>query len=69
MDYPFAPGEVVQFFRQYFGPVQVAFSRLDQLGQTKYAAELEKHWREHNEATGDRTLIHAEYLEVIATRA
>jgi hypothetical protein len=69
LDYPFAPNEVVQFFRTYFGPVQMTFSRLNAQQQTEYAAELEKLWREHNEATGDRTMIRAEYLEVIATRA
>jgi SAM-dependent methyltransferase len=69
MDFPFTPGEVAQFFRQYFGPTHVAFSRLDPKGQIDYAAALEKLWREHNEATGNRTIVHAEYLEVKATRA
>src|SRR6266705_4740012 len=32
-DYPFSPKEVVDFFRQYFGPIQAAFSRLDKQGQ------------------------------------
>jgi len=69
MDFPFAPGEVVQFFRQYFGPTNVAFSKLDPQKQIEYAAELEKLWHENNEAAGDRTLVHAEYLEVTARRA
>jgi SAM-dependent methyltransferase len=68
-DFPFGPGEVVQFFRNYFGPVVVAFSRLDPQRQAEYASEMEKLWRERNEATGDRTLVQADYLEVIATRA
>lgn len=69
MDFPFAPGEVVQFFRQYFGPTNVTFARLDPPRQTEYAVELEKLWRENNEATGDRTVVRTEYLEVIAARA
>jgi SAM-dependent methyltransferase len=69
MKFPFPPADVVQFFRQYFGPTQVAFSKLDPPKQAKYAAALEDLWREKNEASGDRTLVHAEYLEVIATRA
>jgi len=68
-DYPFGPQRVVQFFRDYFGPTQVAFSKLDAAGQKAYAADLESLWREHNEAGDGRTLIRAEYLEVIATRA
>jgi len=71
-DYPFEPPAVVQFFRDYFGPTRVAFAKLDAAGQAAYAAEMESLWREHNEAgvsdtRGGRTLIRAEYLEVIAT--
>jgi len=68
-DYPFSPSEVVQFFRQYFGPTQVAFSRLPADAQATYATELESLWREHNQATDGRTAVHAEYLEVVARRA
>ena len=42
----------------------MTFARLDPERQTEYAAELEAFWREHNEATGKRTLVHADYLEV-----
>jgi SAM-dependent methyltransferase len=69
MDYPFAEREVVQFFREYFGPTRMAFSRLDEAGQAAYAADLEALWREHNQAGDGRTQVRAEYLEVIATRA
>lgn len=68
-DFPFPPADVVAFFRQYFGPTQVAFSRLDASGQAAFATDLETLWREHNEGDNARTLIHAEYLEVIARRA
>ena len=68
-DYPFPPSEVVQFFRQYFGPAQVAFAKLPPDAQLAYTAELESHWSEHNQATDGHTVVHAEYLEVIATRA
>lgn len=68
-DYPFPPGEVVEHFRSYFGPVQVAFSKLDQAGQKAFSMDLENLWREHNKAEGDRTMIQGEYLEVIAIRA
>jgi len=68
-DFPFPPSEVVKFFRQYFGPTQVAFSRLPADMQAAYTADLESLWREHNEASGERTVMRAEYLEVIAIRA
>ncbi len=68
LDYPFPPAGVVQLFREYFGPAVVAFSRLDAAGQQAYAADLEELWRAGNEAGGGHTLVHAEYLEVTATR-
>jgi hypothetical protein len=67
-DYPFPPREVVQFFRDYFGPTKVAFSRMDEARQAEYRDDLEKLWAEHNEARTGKTLIQNEYLEVIGTR-
>ncbi len=68
-DFPLPPAGVVEFFRQYFGPTQVAFSRLPADAQAAYAAELESQWREHNRGVDGHTAVRAEYLEVIATRA
>jgi SAM-dependent methyltransferase len=67
-DYPFSPREVVQFFREHFGPTRVAFSRLDAAAQVAYRDDLEKLWSEHNQANDGKTLIQNEYLEVIGTR-
>ena len=68
-EYPLSPPEVVAFFRRYFGPTQMTFSKLDAAGQASLAADLEKLWREHNEARDGGTTVHNEYLEVLATRA
>lgn len=67
--YPFSPRETVEFFRQYFGPTQVAFSRLDQAGQTTLAIQMESLWAGHNTATDGTTRVEAEYLDVRAIRA
>ena len=67
--YPFPPKEVVGFFRQYFGPTQMAFSRLDENGQATLAAQLEALYHEHNRATNGSTEVQGEYLEVRAIRA
>lgn len=67
--YPVPPKEVVAFFRQYFGPTQMAFSRLDAEGQAKLAAELEALWTAHNTATDGTTAVEGEYLDVRAYRA
>jgi len=64
--YPFAPREVVRFFRQYFGPTQVTFARLDQSGQSELASRLESLWTEHNTARDGSTKVEAEYLDVRA---
>jgi ubiquinone/menaquinone biosynthesis C-methylase UbiE len=67
--YPFSPKKVVGFFRQYFGPTQVTFSRLDKQGQSELASGLESLWAEHNIATDGGTRVEAEYLDVRASRS
>lgn len=68
-DLPFSPAGSVDFFRTYFGPTQMAFNRLDPAGQAAFAADLEALWSSANVASEpDHTLIHNQYLEVIATR-
>src|SRR3954471_1969230 len=69
MKFPFPPRETVQFFREYFGPTRVAFSKLDGTAQDAYTKELESLWEERNEANDGTTLVASEYLQVIATRA
>lgn len=68
-EYPFSPKEVVAFFRQYFGPTQAAFARLDKVGQDSLASQLEKLWAENNQATDGTAKVLAEYLDVRALRA
>jgi ubiquinone/menaquinone biosynthesis C-methylase UbiE len=66
--YPFSPKETVAFFRQYFGPMQVAFLRLDERGQKAFVEQLEALWSEYNTATDGTTCVETEYLEVRAIR-
>jgi SAM-dependent methyltransferase len=69
MTYPFPPTETMDFFRRYFGPTKMAFSRLDAAGQATLASQLESLWVEHNTATDGTTAVEGEYLEVHAIRA
>ena len=69
LDYPFPPAEVVDFFRQYYGPINRAFASLDEDGKERLRTELEWLWSQHNRAQGGATMVGAEYLEVIGTRA
>ena len=39
-NYPFPPAEVVEFFRQYYGPTNRAFASLDESDARKLRAEL-----------------------------
>jgi ubiquinone/menaquinone biosynthesis C-methylase UbiE len=69
-DYPFPPEGVFEFFRRYFGPTQVAYSKLDPTKQKDYKETLVKLWSEYNRAPNpeERTLVPAEYLEVKARK-
>jgi SAM-dependent methyltransferase len=68
-DYPFPPRDVVDLFRHYYGPANRAFASLDDAGQQRLHEELESLWSANNRAQGGFTVVEAEYLEVIATRA
>ncbi|MDQ1640415.1 MAG: hypothetical protein QOF62_3754 [Pyrinomonadaceae bacterium] len=66
--FPFAPAEVVEHFRTYFGPVQKAFGALDEHGQAALRHDLEQLWTGNNSASDGTTEVEAQYLEVLAVR-
>jgi SAM-dependent methyltransferase len=68
---PTNPAGAVTFFRTYFGPTKVAFSKLDAAGQTAFATDLEALWSAHNASPTPttHTLILNEYLQVTAIRS
>src|SRR3954470_12897198 len=67
--YPFPPAEVVEFFRQYYGPTNRAFASLDESDAQKLRADLEALWSAHNRGGDELTVVSSEYLEVIAVKA
>ena len=69
MKYPFAPSEVVEFFRTYYGPTNRAFAALYPDKQDALRNDLEQLWSAHNQASDGGTEIESEYLEVAAIRA
>ena len=69
LTYPFSPADVVEFFRQYYGPMNRAFASLDESSAEKLRAELEALWSENNLGNDELTIAKGEYLEVIAIRA
>jgi len=62
------PADVVEHFRNYYGPTQKAFGALDENGQAGLRKDLEKLWSDHNRVTDGTTEVESEYLEVIATK-
>jgi len=68
-NYPFPPADVVEFFRQYYGPTNRAFASLDESDARKLRSDLEALWSAHNRGGDDLTVVSSEYLEVIAVKA
>ncbi len=69
-DMPVNPAGAVAFFRKYFGPTAVAYSRLDAQGQSALTSDLEALWSGANTAPDpdSHTLVKNEYLEITAIR-
>ena len=67
--YPFPPADVVEFFRQYYGPTNRAFASLGESDAKQLRVDLEALWSKHNLGGEEFTVVSAEYLEVIAVKA
>ena len=69
-DYALPPEGVVEFFRENYGPANRAFAALSQADQASLFTALVDLWNRANES-GERrrTIVSAEYLEVLTTRA
>jgi SAM-dependent methyltransferase len=68
-DYPFPPAEVVEFFRQNYGPTTRAFSSLSEADGAALRAALVDLWASHNMSKDPaRTVVDAQYLEVVGIR-
>ena len=65
-DMPMSAAGAVAFFKMYFGPTKMAFSRLDAAGQAALEADLVALWSGANVADDpeEHVLIHNEYLLV-----
>ena len=65
-----SPEELVDLFREYYGPTLKAFAALDEAGQQALYADLVKLVADSDRLTGeDAVAVPADYLEVVATRA
>ncbi|MEP7305740.1 MAG: methyltransferase domain-containing protein [Acidobacteriota bacterium] len=69
-DYPFPPADVVEFFRENYGPTTRAFASLGDADQAALRADLVNLWVSHNQSSDPaRTIVDSEYLEVVGIRA
>ena len=66
--YPFDTTELVEYFRQNFGPIKRAFDSINTARQRSLRAEMEDIYAAHNIATDGTTEIKGEYLNVSARR-
>lgn len=69
IEYPFPPGEIASFYRDYYGPINRAFAGLDSDKQAALHHDLEQLWAAHNLSNNGVGRYAYEYLEVVATRA
>ena len=62
--------ELIDFWRQYYGPTNRAFEALAEAPEKQDALhkELEHLWTEHNQHSDGTTRVESEYLEVHAVR-
>jgi SAM-dependent methyltransferase len=69
-DYGFPPEGVVDFFRDNYGPANRAFAALPPTDKTSLREALVELWSGANKSDEPgRTVVDAEYLEVVAIRA
>ncbi len=69
-DYPFAPAEVVEFFRETTAPRHARSPSSARPSRRTCARDLVELWSTHNVApTNDRTVVDGEYLTVVGIRA
>jgi SAM-dependent methyltransferase len=58
----------VEFMREYYGPLNKAFGALDEEGQNALEQDLTSLAERYNHSENGTALLHADYLEVVATR-
>lgn len=68
MTFEYGPAEVVEHFRQYFGPTVMAFKAISPENHESFRSDTEALWQQNNIATDGTTNVKSEYLEVIAKK-
>jgi SAM-dependent methyltransferase len=58
----------VDFMREYYGPLNKAFGALDEEGQNALESDLISLAESYNRSDDGTAVLHADYLEIVATR-
>jgi SAM-dependent methyltransferase len=58
----------VDFMREYYGPLNKAFGALDEGGQNALEGDLISLAESYNHSDNGTAVLHADYLEIVATR-
>ena len=58
----------IDIFRRYYGPTHKAFAALDEAGQARLYADLQRMLEARNVGGADSLVVPGEYLEVVITR-
>lgn len=67
--YDGAPADMLDLFRQYYGPTMNAYAAAESDGRSdSLHAELEALFERQNQGTANDTIIHATYLKVIVVK-
>lgn len=67
-DFPYSPAGTAELFCTSYGPTVRLVESLDEEKRALFTKELADHWSSRQRGRGDRTIVDAEYVEVIATR-
>ncbi len=69
IEYPFGPSKVVDFFIEYYGPTNRAYSSLDDNAKKNFHEELSTLWTRNNVGTLDEVKVMAEYIVIDGVKA
>ena len=65
---PMPPYEAAEHYIKYFGPTNTTYNSLDDEAKILFRKDFIKLWADHNIGKNNKTIVDAEYLEVVAKK-
>ena len=66
--FEYGPEGVADHFKTYFGPTVMALKAMGEDNHEPFTRDLVDLWKANNEMSDGTTVVHGEYLEVVATK-